>query len=194
MTGLHTYTIELTPDFLTFAVDGQVLRRSTPAETENSVKWPQTPMRLSLGTWVGGKASVSNWTLEWAGGMADWSQAPFVGIYKSVKITDYGGGHTGAREYVYGDTSGKWQSIKVIGGTVNPMPGSDGTADTGSGGSSTDSPNSTATGTSSNPTQSVSTNPASSAPTQTPNLAPTRQNPYVASLVPAIVFFTLFVW
>lgn len=115
MEGLHSYTIEWTPDFMAFSVDGKEIRRAGPAEAENGAKWPQTPVQVKLGTWVGGKPSNPDGTIEWAGGLADFKQAPFIGWYKSVKITDYCGGKDKATEYVYTDVSGRMDTIEVKG-------------------------------------------------------------------------------
>jgi len=117
MEGIHTYAIEWTPDFIVYSIDGQEIRRATPAEAENGAKWPQTPTFIKLGTWVGGRPGGSEGTIEWAGGLVDMSQAPFVGYYQSVKVTDYCGGRDQASEYVYGDASGSQASIKVEGST-----------------------------------------------------------------------------
>lgn len=117
MDGLHKYSIEWTPDFIIFKVDGAEIRRATPAEAENGKKWPQTPTFIKLGTWVGGKPGGSQGTIDWAGGLVDMSQAPFVGWYKEIRITDYCGGKDQAAQYVYSDASGSMESIKVDGST-----------------------------------------------------------------------------
>lgn len=115
MEGLHSYAIDWTPEHMIFSVDGVEIRRAGPAEAENGAKWPQTPVQVKLGTWVGGKPSMPDGTIEWAGGLADFKQAPFVAWYKQVKITDYCGGKDKASEYVYGDASGSQASIQVRG-------------------------------------------------------------------------------
>jgi len=117
MDGLHTYSVEWTPDFIIFSIDGAEIRRATPAEAENGKKWPQTPTFIKLGTWVGGKPGGSKGTIDWAGGPVDMSQAPFVGWYKEIRITDYCGGKDQASQYIYGDASGTQASIKVDGST-----------------------------------------------------------------------------
>lgn len=115
MEGLHTYTIDWTPDYISFQVDGAEIRRATPAEADNGAKWPQTPAQLKLGTWVGGKSDNPQGTIDWAGGLADFAQAPFIAWYKQVTITDYCGGKDKAVEYVYSDASGSHDSIEVVG-------------------------------------------------------------------------------
>jgi beta-glucanase (GH16 family) len=117
MAGVHTYTIEWTKELITFAIDGDIVRTATLGEANGGRVWPQTPAQVRLGTWAGGSASSPAGTAEWAGGRVDWGQAPFKAMYKSVKVTDYCGGHNGASEYVWGDRSGEWGSIQVKGGT-----------------------------------------------------------------------------
>lgn len=117
MEGLHTYSIDWTPDHIIFSIDGKEIRRATPAEADNGAKWPQTPAMIKLGTWVAGKPGGSQGTIDWAGGLVDMSQAPFVGWYKEIRITDYCGGKDKATQYIYTDGSGSQASIKVDGST-----------------------------------------------------------------------------
>lgn len=112
--GLHKYTIDWTPEYIAFLVDGEEVRRAVPGDPK---KWPQTPMQVKLGTWVGGLEGGDEGTIEWAGGVTDFSEAPFVAWYKSVKITDSCGGENDAKEYVWTDDSGDSDSIDVVGGS-----------------------------------------------------------------------------
>ncbi|CAI0643722.1 unnamed protein product [Colletotrichum noveboracense] len=116
MTTFHTYTLEWTRDSLIFSIDGKEYRTATPAEGN----YPQTPMQLKLGTWVGGKGPNQG-TIDWAGGMAEWDKAPFAAYYRSVKIWDYAGGDkVGATSYEYKPGSdGSWQSIQINGAGSN---------------------------------------------------------------------------
>ncbi|KAI8293686.1 putative glycosidase crf1 [Colletotrichum sp. SAR 10_98] len=116
MTTFHTYTLEWTRDSLIFSIDGKEYRTATPAEGN----YPQTPMQLKLGTWVGGKGPNQG-TIDWAGGMAEWDKAPFAAYYRSVKIWDYAGGDkAGATSYEYKPGSdGSWQSIQINGAGSN---------------------------------------------------------------------------
>jgi beta-glucanase (GH16 family) len=117
MEGLHTYSVEWTPDVIIYSIDGAELRRATPAEAEDGKKWPQTPAMIKLGTWVGGKPGGAQGTIDWAGGLVHMDQAPFVGWYKEIRVTDYCGGKDQASQYVYSDASGTQSSIKVEGST-----------------------------------------------------------------------------
>lgn len=112
-TAWHTYTIDWTPEKVDWIIDGKVVRTLTYAAAKGGASFPQTPMQIKLGTWVGGAKGAPKGTVEWAGGYANFAQAPFVGYYKSIKITDYSNSVKGAKSYSYGDQSGTYQSIKV---------------------------------------------------------------------------------
>lgn len=114
MEGLHKYKIDWTPEYIAFSVDGNELRRAVPDDPK---KWPQTPMQVKLGTWVGGLEGGDEGTIEWAGGITDFAEAPFIAWYKSVKIVDSCGGEDNAKEYVWTDSSGDSDSIDVVGGS-----------------------------------------------------------------------------
>jgi beta-glucanase (GH16 family) len=123
----HTYTIEWTAEKIDWIVNGAVIR-TLKASNAGSYGFPQTPMEVKLGTWVAGRKDAPDGTVEWAGGYTDFSKAPFNAYYKSVKIVDYAGGNSAAsgsvRQYVYGDKTGDWESIKVIKGD-GPADGQD---------------------------------------------------------------------
>lgn len=114
--GLHTYTLDWTPESITFYVDGQEIRK---AEIGDPAKWPQTPMQVKIGIWAGGHPDNSEGTIEWAGGPTNFDDAPFTAWYKSLKIVDYCGGKDAAEEYVWSDDSGLQDSIEVVGAKGN---------------------------------------------------------------------------
>lgn len=125
----HTYSIEWTKEHLQWIIDGVVIRTLTYADAKGGTIYPQTPMQVKFGTWIAGRKDASQGTIDWAGGLTNFAEGPFLAYYKSIKITDYAGGVTGAKQYVYGDRSGTWQSIKVDtvnGGSVGPKPSSSG--------------------------------------------------------------------
>ncbi|PNY27183.1 glycosidase crf1 [Tolypocladium capitatum] len=113
--SFHTYTIEWTPQIINWMIDGNSVRTLTPEQAKGGAAYPQTPMQIKLGTWVGGGTASAPGTVQWAGGYADFSAAPFVGYYKSISIVDYAGSDgpsfTSVNEYVYGDRSGSSKSI-----------------------------------------------------------------------------------
>lgn len=109
------YVIDWTPERIQWIVDGNVIRTLTASAAGSN--YPQTPMQIRLGTWVGGGKDSPEGTVEWAGGYADFSDAPFDSWYKSIKVVDYAGGNSAAdfavRQYSYGDKSGTKDSIVV---------------------------------------------------------------------------------
>ena len=112
--GFHTYSIEWTAEKIDWIIDDVVVRTLHYADAQGGERFPQTPMQVRLGTWVGGQEGNSDGTIQWAGGLADFSNAPFVAYYKSLTITDYANGVDGAKEYAYKDSSGSYQSIEVV--------------------------------------------------------------------------------
>ena len=106
----HNYTLNWTPEKLEWIIDGSVIRTLTYDEANNGAKFPQTPCDVRLGIWAGGDSSQPNGTIEWAGGLTDYSKTPFTMAVKSVRVSDASRG----TQYSYGDTSGSYQSIKVL--------------------------------------------------------------------------------
>ncbi|KAM0249867.1 hypothetical protein ACHAQJ_008841 [Trichoderma viride] len=118
LTSFHTYSVEWTSAGVNWLIDNNVVRTLNAANAEGGAAGlPQTPMQIKLGTWVAGRKDAPVGTVEWSGGYTDFSKAPFLGYYKSISIVDYAGadGPTSesVTEYIYGDHSGSWQSIKV---------------------------------------------------------------------------------
>jgi hypothetical protein len=111
----HNYTTVWTAEKLEWYIDGTLTRSLAQADADdNGYDYPQTPMYLRIGNWVGGDPTEDdNGTITWAGGLTDYSQAPFNMYVNLVHVTDFS---NGSKEYIYGDTSGSWQSIKVIEG------------------------------------------------------------------------------
>ena len=114
--NFHTYTIKWTSEQLDWIIDGAVVRTLKNTGVSGCSGYPQSPMQIKLGTWVAGRTGAPQGTIDWAGGITDFADAPFDGYYQSLKIQDYMGGQgaTEATEYVYTDRSGSWQSIKVV--------------------------------------------------------------------------------
>ena len=52
----HTYTVDWTPERLEFIIDGTTVRTlsSTDPLTNSGNNYPQTPMRVKLGSWAAG--------------------------------------------------------------------------------------------------------------------------------------------
>lgn len=104
------YTIHWTKDALDFYVNGGKVRTLLPKDANNSLYYPQTPMRLSLGIWAGGDPSLPEGTRQWAGGDTDYSKGPYTMFVRSAQVHDFSSG----KEYVYSDNSGSWQSIQAV--------------------------------------------------------------------------------
>ncbi|KAL2067255.1 hypothetical protein VTL71DRAFT_1679 [Oculimacula yallundae] len=112
-----TYSVDWNKDSIKFYVAGAMVRELAynDPKTHGGFNYPQTPMRVKMGSWVGcpdAAAAASEklkWTCDWAGGPFDGgSHTMYV---KSVSIEDYGCGG----EYTYTDLSGSYQSIKSSG-------------------------------------------------------------------------------
>jgi beta-glucanase (GH16 family) len=119
-TTFHTYSIEWTSKHVKWIIDGVEVRELLYADAKGGSRFPQTPMELKVGTWVAGRKDAPEGTVEWAGGYAEWEKAPFDAFYKSISVVDYAGGDgptsESIKEYVYGDKSGSWESIRVVKG------------------------------------------------------------------------------
>ncbi|EFQ86066.1 hypothetical protein PTT_18783 [Pyrenophora teres f. teres 0-1] len=111
-TSFKTYTIEWTPEQIVWQINGVTVRTLEPAGASN--QYPQTPMQIKFGAWSGGDSANPAGTISWARGPTDYSKGPFSMKVKSLKVQDYSTG----TQYVYGDQSGTWKSIKSVGGTI----------------------------------------------------------------------------
>jgi hypothetical protein len=67
-------------------------------------------MNVRLGIWAGGDPSNSNGTIEWAGGLTDFTKGPYIMTVQSAQISDFSTGSA----YHWSDKSGDWTSIKSI--------------------------------------------------------------------------------
>jgi beta-glucanase (GH16 family) len=119
VTGFHTYEIDWNKDAIKWSIDGTAVRTLpyTSPLTIGGQNYPQTPMKVKMGSWIGcaDKAAETDpktqGTCEWASGAADFSAGPYDMLVKSVTIQDYGCGG----DYTYSDMTGSYQSIKSSG-------------------------------------------------------------------------------
>ncbi|RUS15691.1 concanavalin A-like lectin/glucanase domain-containing protein [Endogone sp. FLAS-F59071] len=85
--AFHTYTINWEPEFITWSVDGVVMRNKTRASTLSSgtYHFPTEATRIQIGIWDG---SSSPGTASWANGPINWNKAGSVisAYIKSIKI------------------------------------------------------------------------------------------------------------
>ncbi|RMD39484.1 hypothetical protein DV735_g5644, partial [Chaetothyriales sp. CBS 134920] len=109
----HTYSVDWTAEQIVWAIDGQTVRVLTQADAESG-QYPQTPMQVKVGVWAGGDSSNEQGTINWAGGLVDYSNGPFTMYLKSISVQDYSTGSS----YSYSGTSGTWQSIESNGGQI----------------------------------------------------------------------------
>jgi len=111
-TGFKKYTIDWTPDQIIWQIDGQTVRTLEPANANG--QYPQSPMQVKFGAWSGGDSANSPGTIEWAKGPTAYGSGPFTMKARGLMVQDYSTG----TQYVYGDNTGTWRSIKSNGGTV----------------------------------------------------------------------------
>jgi beta-glucanase (GH16 family) len=107
----HNYTVQWTKDQIVWFVDTVPIRTLHAKDAYGGYNFPQTPMNVRIGIWAGGDESMPQGTIDWAGGKTDYTKAPFAMYVKNVTVTDYS---TNASAYHWSDTSGSWDSIKVI--------------------------------------------------------------------------------
>lgn len=109
------YTTVWTAEKLEWWIDGQLQRTLNygDALAHGGARYPQTPCTVRLGSWPAGRKGNNNGTIEWAGGLADFSgDKSYTMTVQSLYVEDFSSG----KEYTYGDRSGNWQSIKSVAG------------------------------------------------------------------------------
>jgi beta-glucanase (GH16 family) len=156
----HTYRLDWTAEKLVWSINGAPVRTLLYADAKAGTRYPQTPMKVKIGSWVAGSSTAPKGTVEWAGGLADFTNNPtYKMVVKSVKIVD---ANTGAKSYSYGDKTGSWQSIKIQDTTGNANTGSESSTKV----SSTVAPSSTKASSSATKASSTSTKEHSSTSTK----------------------------
>lgn len=109
-TETHTYALNWTAEAITWLVDGKAERTLKYGDANGGRTFPQTPCNVRLGNWPGGD-SKDKGTIEWAGGLVDYTQGPFTMTVESIKVINYSPG----KEYKWTDKTGSHESIEVIG-------------------------------------------------------------------------------
>ncbi|KAJ1919916.1 putative glycosidase CRH2 [Mycoemilia scoparia] len=88
----HTYTIDWDPNRIIWSVDGQefrtVKRSDTWSEKDRTFKYPDTEATISFSMWDAGVGGQQG-TIDWAGGLVDWSKGPYNMNVKSIDISCY---------------------------------------------------------------------------------------------------------
>lgn len=105
----HNYTVDWSPQKLDWYIDSQLIRTLKYEDANGGHNFPQTPCDVRLGIWAGGDPANNKYTIDWAGGLTDYSNGPYTMTVKSVRVSDASRG----TQYVYGDNSGSYQSIQV---------------------------------------------------------------------------------
>lgn len=92
----HSYTVQWTPDSITWLIDGSEVRsiqksaRKTKKKGQSYYEFPATPSRVQLSLWCAGCPGNAKGTRQWAGGKPDWSKADskatFTTTVKSLTI------------------------------------------------------------------------------------------------------------
>jgi beta-glucanase (GH16 family) len=119
----RVYTIDWTSEYVKWYIDGALVRTLlyTDALALGGKNFPQTPMKVKMGSWIGcvdaaaAADPATKGTCEWAGGYIDLTKGPYVMSVKSVTVQDYGSGS----QYCYGDLTGSFQSITSSGTSSN---------------------------------------------------------------------------
>ncbi|GAA5989180.1 hypothetical protein JCM5350_005112 [Sporobolomyces pararoseus] len=81
-TTFHVFGINWTPDRLDWTIDGKTVRTLLKSDTKNG-RFPQTPSRVQFSVWPAGISSSPQGTIDWSGGLIDWSQTGSQGYFAS---------------------------------------------------------------------------------------------------------------
>ncbi|CAI7631291.1 unnamed protein product [Penicillium glandicola] len=109
--SFHTYTIQWTKETITWLIDGNNVRTLNYNDAQGGARFPQTPMNIHLGIWAGGAPTNAQGTIDWAGGLTDYSKGPYSMYIKSVSVKNT----NPAESYTWTDKSGSSDSIQFTG-------------------------------------------------------------------------------
>lgn len=88
----HQYTIDWQPDYISWSIDGEILRTKYRNETYNETTaqyhFPQSPSRIQISLWPAGLQSNGEGTVDWAGGLVDWDSPYMSNGYYYASISD----------------------------------------------------------------------------------------------------------
>lgn len=167
----HNYTITWTAAATTWYIDSVPVRTLNYADAVGGKNYPQTPMNIRVGIWAGGDPANAKGTIEWAGGVTDYSAGPYTMVLEKVEVVN----DNPAKSYKYGDMSGSYESIVVDGAAGVVQKGqSDMTTSPQASPSPSTQPSTSASQPSSSSGPSSSSEPASSSkPSSSSEPAPT---------------------
>ncbi|KAF9635465.1 putative cell wall glucanase protein [Lasiodiplodia theobromae] len=122
----HEYVIDWQPDTLTWSIDGKTMRtlnrKDTWNATSNRFDYPQTPSRVMLSLWPAGLPSNGEGTIEWAGGLVDWSSqymqnGYYYAHFSSIEVECYdppsGATKDGSKTYIYDNEAGTNDTVVI---------------------------------------------------------------------------------
>ena len=126
LTTEHEYEIDWTPDRITWSIDGNEVRTQERSETWNATSnrydYPQTPARVQLSLWPAGLPTNGEGTIEWGGGLVDWSSDYmsnnyYFAAFSEVKMECYkppqGAKVQGTVSYTYDDVAATNDTVVV---------------------------------------------------------------------------------
>lgn len=125
--NFHTYTVDWTPESVSWIIDGTTVRTLNKADTLNTTTnfyhYPQTPARVQLAIWPGGASNQGEGTIEWAGGPIDWNAPDLTdpGYYyvevESVEVECYDPPsdvkNDGDKTYIYTDKDPQENDVEL---------------------------------------------------------------------------------
>ncbi|PGH35877.1 hypothetical protein GX50_01335 [[Emmonsia] crescens] len=123
----HTYEINWKPDSVTWSIDGKPLRvlnkKDTLNKKTNQYHFPQSPSRVQLSLWPGGKEDAPQGTIDWAGGLVDWNHPDikthgyYFSLVSEVTMECYDPPSKakidGDKSYIYTDIAGTEDTVAI---------------------------------------------------------------------------------
>lgn len=121
----HLYELEWTPEQIIWSIDGKVGRVKNKSVTWNATtnryQFPQTPSRIQLSIWPAGLPTSKQGTIDWAGGLVNWSSQDiqtygyYYSIIEDVTVQCYsppeGAKIEGNNSYIFDDPSALNNSV-----------------------------------------------------------------------------------
>lgn len=92
----HVYEIDWTNTTLNWLVDGVTVRTLNQADT-TGYGYPSTPCQVKIGVWASGDPTNAEGTIEWGGGLINYTAGPYTMTLSSLEVTSY----TTAKSFSY---------------------------------------------------------------------------------------------
>lgn len=84
----HVYEIDWTETTLNWLVDGVVIRTLNKANT-TGYGYPSTPCQIKIGVWASGDPTNAEGTIEWGGGLINYTAGPYTMTLSSLEVISY---------------------------------------------------------------------------------------------------------